>query len=110
MRNLALSFDEATEYPHFEKTAFKVKNKIFATLDISRKRVCLKLTPVNQSVFSACDPRIIYPVPNKWGRAGWTFVVLKDVRKAVLHDALTHSYCAVAPPKLANRYRHLTGE
>ena len=32
-RKLALSFPEATEEPHFEKTSFRVKKKIFATYD-----------------------------------------------------------------------------
>jgi hypothetical protein len=35
-RELALSFPEATEAPHFEKTSFRVKNKIFATLDLKK--------------------------------------------------------------------------
>ena len=30
-RKLALSFPEATEGPHFEKTSFRGKKKIFAT-------------------------------------------------------------------------------
>lgn len=33
LRKLALSFPEVTEEPHFEKTSFRVKKKIFATYD-----------------------------------------------------------------------------
>lgn len=36
-RKLALSFPEVTEEPHFEKTSFRVKGKIFATYDLVKK-------------------------------------------------------------------------
>ncbi len=32
-REIALSFDEVTEEPHFEKASFRVKKKIYATLN-----------------------------------------------------------------------------
>jgi len=37
-RKLDLSFPEATEEPHFEKTSFRVKKKIFATFDEAKNR------------------------------------------------------------------------
>lgn len=91
-RELALSFPDATEEPHFEKTSFRVNKKIFATLDEKNNRACLMLTVIDQSVFSAFDNTIIYPVPNKWGQKGATFVELSTVRKTVLKDALKHAY------------------
>jgi hypothetical protein len=65
-RRLALSLPESIELPHFEKTSFRTNKKIFATLNIKNKRVCLMLSEVEQSVFSAYDKSVIYPVPNKW--------------------------------------------
>lgn len=105
LRQLALAFDETEELPHFEKTSFRVKKKIFATLDHAAKRACVKLSPVDQSVFSAYDASIIYPVPGAWGKQGWTYIELKKVRKTVLKDALTCAYRAVAPPKLSDKYK-----
>lgn len=32
-RELAMSFPNATEEPHFEKTSFRVNKKIFGTFD-----------------------------------------------------------------------------
>lgn len=32
-RKLAMSFPNATELPHFEKTSFRINKKIFATFD-----------------------------------------------------------------------------
>jgi len=101
---MAMSFEEAVEMPHFEKTSFRVNNKIFATLDVKNKRVAVKFTPVGQSVFCAFDKMVIYPVPGGWGRMGYTLIELKKVKKEMLLDALTTSYCILAPKRLASKY------
>jgi hypothetical protein len=48
---------------------------------------------------------MIYPVPNKWGLQGWTFVELSRVSEELLRDALTTAYCTVAPARLAQVVR-----
>lgn len=105
VRQLALSFPETDEHPHFERKAFRVKKKIFATLSEKDMTVSLKLSLLDQSVFCAFDPSIIYPVPGGWGRMGFTMVNLKKVKKAMFKDALTTAYCGVAPPKLGDPFR-----
>ena len=102
LRQLALSFPEATEEPHFEKTSFRVKKKIFATYDAKTNRLVIKLSEIDQDVFSLADKTIIYPVANKWGKQGWTIVELSKVSEEVLKDALTTAYCEVAPKKLVD--------
>jgi hypothetical protein len=104
VRRLALSFPETDEHPHFDRKAFRVKKKIFATLSEKDKTLNLKLTLVDQSVFCAYDNTVIYPVPGGWGRQGYTTVNLKKVIKSMLKDALTTAYCSVAPLKLAEKY------
>lgn len=99
-RDLALSFPESAEAPHFEKTSFRVAKKIFATLNLKEKRACVKLSEIDQDVFSAFDKTIVYPVPNKWGKQGWTLVDLTRVREDMLVDILRSSYCEVAPKRL----------
>jgi predicted DNA-binding protein (MmcQ/YjbR family) len=101
VRALALSFPETTEEPHFEKTSFRVNKKIFATYDVKKQRVCIKLSEIDQDVFSSADNTVIFPVDNKWGKQGWTFVELNMVHPDLFTDALTTSYCEVAPLKLA---------
>lgn len=91
-RQLAFSFPGTTEAPHFEKTSFRVKKKIFASLSIEKQLACLKLSLIDQSVFCAYDKSIMYPVPNKWGQQGWTYVELKKVKKSMLKDALATAY------------------
>ena len=105
VRKMALAFDEATEEPHFEKASFRIRKKIFATLDMAKRTVVLKFTPADQSAFSAFDESVIYPVPGAWGRKGWTIVELEKAGEDLFEDALTTSYCTVAPKKLAEKYR-----
>lgn len=105
LRQLALSFPETTEAAHFEKIAFKVKGKIFATYDAKANRVSIKLPEIQQDVFSKVDRSVIYPVDNKWGKQGWTFIELATVPRDLFEDALTTAYCAVAPKQLAERVR-----
>lgn len=104
-RETALAFDEVIEEPHFENTAFKVKKKIFVTMNEPEKRMTVKLTALDQDVFCTFDKNVIYPVSNAWGKQGWTHVNLKTVRKEMLKDILTVAYCTVAPKKLGDKYR-----
>jgi len=103
-KQLALAFDEVMEQPHFEKTSFRVNKKIFATLDAKNETATLKLSEIAQSVFSSFDKSAIYPVSGTWGKQGWTKVDLKKVRHEMLRDALTVSYCNVAPKRLSCKY------
>jgi predicted DNA-binding protein (MmcQ/YjbR family) len=95
-KQLALSFSGVEELPHFEKTSYRVKKKIFATHAPDSRIICVKLLEKDQSVFCAFDKTIIYPVDNKWGKQGWTLVDLKKVRKDMLKDMLTTAYNQVA--------------
>ncbi|TKC05412.1 MmcQ/YjbR family DNA-binding protein [Pedobacter polaris] len=91
-KEIALSFPETNEQPHFEKPSFRLGKSIFATYDSKNNLACLKLSEIDQSVFSAFNKEIIYPVPNKWGKQGWTLFDLAAVREDLFTDALTTAY------------------
>ncbi len=101
-RKIALSFPEATEQAHFEKASFRIGKKIFATFDIKNNLACIKLSKIDQDLFSLFDKSVIYPVPNLWGKNGWTYINLTKVRKDMFIEALTTAYCEVAPKKLSS--------
>ena len=109
LRSMALSFAEATEELHMEKTSFRIRKKIFATYDASKHRAVLKLNEVDQSVFADGSNGTIQPVPGGWGRQGWTMVDLNTVHLDLFKDALTTAYCIVAPKKLATQYSSDSG-
>lgn len=99
-QTLALSFPEAIAQAHFEKISYRVAKKIFATYDEKTNRACIKLNKIDQQVFCMIDVEMISPVPNKWGKQGWTFIALQKITKALCKDALTKSYQQVAPKRL----------
>lgn len=102
-RETALAFDRVEESPHFEKSSFRVAGKIFMTLDEKFKRACLKLTPEDQDIFSLMDRSVIYPVPNAWGRQGWTYAELEKIKKNVFKEALKAAYTTVARSTVPKR-------
>ncbi len=102
---MALSFPDVKEEPHVEKISFRVRKKIFATYADKEKRACLKLSEIDQDVFSSADKTNIYPVSNRWGKQGWTFFEMESVNKDLFMDALTMAYCEVAPKKLRDQIR-----
>ncbi len=98
-RKIALQFDGTEEKPHFEKTSFRVKDKIFATYDVAKHNMAVKLTLIDQSVFCTFDKTSIYPIPNAWGKQGWTNIVLATISEELLIDILTTAYTTVATKK-----------
>ncbi len=93
LRSLALAFPGCVEQPHFEKQAFKARGKrIFCTLAPATKLACVKLSPVDQSVYCQIDTSMIYPVPNKWGKQGWTNVVLSKVPVSLMKEILAKAH------------------
>ena len=101
-RELALSFPETTEEPHFEKISFRVNKKIFATLNIKESRATIILSEQDQDIFCIYDKNVMFPVPNKWGKHGWTHINLKTIKKEMCVEALKTAYFTVAPKKLSS--------
>lgn len=95
------SMPEAIEELHFDKPAYKIKGKIFATFNIENKWVTLKLTPEQQTIF--CEDASFYPVPNKWGQLGWTHVDLNRVKKLVFIEGVSTAYDNIVSQKIKKR-------
>nr|WP_294948136.1 MmcQ/YjbR family DNA-binding protein [uncultured Mucilaginibacter sp.] len=100
-RQTALSLPDVTEEPHFDKTSFKIAKKIFATMVPEHSRATIKLSPADQDIFCLAESNGIYPVPNKWGKLGWTHVNLQTVKPEMCTELLKVAYCEVAPKKYA---------
>jgi len=103
-KKLVLALPGSSEHQHFEKRSYKVKEKIFATLDETSKIACFKFSPADQSAFCSYDQSVVYPVPNKWGKSGWTNINLQKVKKEMLEDAVITAYILVAPKTLSKPY------
>jgi hypothetical protein len=105
-REIALSFEETDERPHFDRAAFLVRGKIFSTLSEEKKDVNFKLSIYEQSICCEnADPLVIHPVNGGWGRQGWTTIHLPKTNKAFFIKVITIAYCNIAPISLAEKYK-----
>ena len=100
---LACSLPEVSIGPHLEKVSFRVKKKIFATLNEKESRATLKFTPEEQEMFGKIKPDAIFPVPNKWGKMGWTHLRYQDLKAEIILELLKTAYCNMAPKNLADK-------
>ena len=92
IRQFVLSKENITEVPHFDKVAFKSKSKILMTMNVKENRICVRLSLENQNIFCSYNKNVIYAVPNKWGKHGWTLVNLADIQLELLEDVINCSY------------------
>lgn len=100
LSDYALSLPEAVEEPHFHKMSYRVKKKIFATVDPNAHFCVVKLTEMQQSVFCKWDESACCPTPDKWGLQGWTRVYFAKVDMDFLKYIVKTAYSNVAPKKL----------
>ncbi len=110
VRDWALSFPETTEFPHFGIVSFKVKGKVFATLNAAHQRATLKFSRELQDIFIRCTQGAMAPVPNKWGASGWTHVFLEIAVEELVMDALLLAWRETAPITFAKKYPELFTE
>ena len=87
-RRIALSFEGAGEYPHFDRRAFKAR-VTFATLAPDKLTANLKFAPDEQALKCEVAPEAFFPVANAWGMRGATTVRLSALSIPELKDALT---------------------
>ena len=91
-KTIALSFAGTDEKPHFNRTAFTVNKKIFATLSFEDNTLNLKFTPQVQMIFCPPNSDVIFAIPNGWGRQGWTTINLDKANKKLVKSALDEAY------------------
>ena len=87
LRRMAMALEGTTEAPHFDRAAFKVA-RIYVTLAGDGKTANFKFTPDEQEFKCMILPDAFTPVPNAWGRQGWTTATLSALSKADLQSAL----------------------
>jgi len=102
-RRLALGFPETIESAHMNHPDFRVKGKIFATLDSNEKRGMVKLTPEQQAQFVGSAPEVFEPCAGAWGERGCTHVKLRAAKKATVLPALFAAWRKTAPKLLAQQ-------
>jgi hypothetical protein len=87
LRRLAFALDGTTEAPHFDRAAFKAA-RIYATLAPDGLTANVRFSPEEQEFKCMLAPDAFRPIPNAWGRQGWTVATLAALTEAELQDAL----------------------
>ena len=80
-----------TEAPHFDRAAFKA-HRIYVTLAPDGKTANFNFTPDEQELKCMLAPEAFTPIPNAWGRQGWTTATLSKLSTAELNGALEMAY------------------
>ena len=100
-RSIALSLPEAEERSHMSHPDFRVGGKIFATLGYPAVGwAMVKLTPVQQQLYTIAHPDAFLPIKGAWGRRGATNVRLRAAGARVARQALADAWRNTAPKRL----------
>ncbi|HKO49776.1 MAG TPA: hypothetical protein VJV79_18730 [Polyangiaceae bacterium] len=103
-KELALSLENASSYPHFDRIAFRTPRRTFATLALNGQDLNFMLDPAEQRHLCDLAPQALTPVSGGWGRMGWTRCDLRGVDAATFKAALLAAHARANAP-LAKRTR-----
>lgn len=102
LRRIALSLAGTVEAPHFDRMAFKVA-RIYVTLAADGRTANFNFTPDEQQFKCMMLPDAFSPVPNAWGRRGWTATHLSRLGEEDLDNALRMAWAHGQPGKPTRR-------
>ena len=78
---LAMALPGVVDYPHFDRRAFKAR-VTFVTLASDGLSANFKFSLDEQALKCAVAPDAFAPIPNSWGRRGWTCATLAALSEA----------------------------
>ena len=96
-RALALSLDGAYDAPHFDRTGFRTKRKMFATLGPTGLDLNLMFTPDLRDHYCEMAPEVFSPVPGGWGLKGATKCDLQKADEGLVLSALIAAHGLAVP-------------
>src|SRR3977135_1593921 len=96
LQRITLSLAGTTEAPHFDRIAFQAA-RLYDPLGSDRRTANLKLSPEEQEFKCMLAPDAFSPVPNAWGKQGWTTVTLAKIKVAELKDVLETAWRHAVP-------------
>jgi hypothetical protein len=102
LRRMALALDGTVDAPHFDRAAFKVV-RIYVTLASDERTANFRFAPDEQEFKCMMAPDAFAPLPNAWGKQGWTTATLSKLSAAELKSALQLAWTHAVPKKIARR-------
>ena len=104
LRRVAMTLDGTVENQHFDRAAFKVA-RIYVTLAPDGTTANFRFSPDEQEFKCLLAPNVFSPIPNAWGRQGWTTARLSEMTENDLVDALRTAWAHSLPKKKERRPR-----
>jgi hypothetical protein len=101
-RRMAMALPDTSDAAHFDRTAFRTPQRIFATMPADGRSANLKLPAATQLRVVRDHPDAFEAITGGWGRQGWTTVTLASIDKAVLLPILLEAH-ALAAVKVTKR-------
>jgi hypothetical protein len=95
-RSLALDLDGTVEKAHMGHPDFRVRDRIFATLQADDEWGAVRLAPEEQRELMRILPKAFTPAAGVWGERGWTKVKLAAADVATVRGALLLAWQAPA--------------
>ncbi|HYD10013.1 MAG TPA: MmcQ/YjbR family DNA-binding protein [Acidimicrobiales bacterium] len=110
-RRFALSLPETTEEPHFDKSSFRVKGKIFCTVPADGTTLHIGLGSADEvQALVAEQPEAFEVIV--WGKrevSDWVRVHLPKADRAVVCELLEDAWRAKAPKRVLAAHDAATG-
>ena len=88
---MAMALPDTSDAAHFDRTAFRTPQRIFATMPADGRTANLKLPAATQLRVVRDHPDAFEAIAGGWGRQGWTTVTLASVDKATLAPIISAS-------------------
>ena len=104
-RRFALSLPETTEQPHFEKSSFRVKGKIFATVPVGGKHLHVNVEVDEGQALAEELPEAFEPIV--WGKqtkTDWIRVTLAKADREIVQELLEDAWRRKAPKRVLDAY------
>lgn len=98
VRRLALKLPETTEEPHFERTSFRVRGKIFATAAPDGSYMNVFVDDEQREIMVRVDPKAYETLT--WGKIAYLHVHLKNAKARDVETLLRSAWERKAPKRL----------
>jgi hypothetical protein len=106
VRRFALSLPETTEEPHFDKSSFRVRGKVLATVPPDERHVHVHVDPAERAALLEAQPdtyeavgRGVKPSPD------WVRVNLDRAQAREVKELLQEAWLLKAPKRVAAAFR-----
>lgn len=91
-REIINGLEGTVEQLHFEEQSIRIHKKIYLTVHEELGIGTVKLTEIQQSIYTLINNDWIYPEPNKWGKQGWTNINLRKIDALLLKEIIILSF------------------